>query len=121
MSWIRLDSAFLNDPSVQMLSAREFRAAFMGARRGMITPFTPFMKRDDGRVFSREWSKIRAEIFRRDNYTCQYCSVRGGRLECDHIIPVSRGGLTLESNLVTACFTCNRSKRNKTLEEWRAR
>ena len=31
-------------------------------------------------------------------------------VEIDHIIPVSRGGLTTESNLQTLCWRCNRSK-----------
>lgn len=66
-----------------------------------------------------DWAEIRSRIFERDDYTCQYCGERGGRLECDHIDPVSKGGSHNDENLATACFTCNRSKRNKTLEEWR--
>jgi 5-methylcytosine-specific restriction endonuclease McrA len=65
------------------------------------------------------WRKIRDYIFRRDNYTCQYCGVRGAKLECDHVIPVAKGGDHEESNLVTACFRCNRSKHTKLLEQWR--
>lgn len=65
-----------------------------------------------------EWCVIRNRIFSRDNYTCAYCGQRGGRLECDHIIPVSRGGLHDDVNLTTSCFTCNRKKRTKTTEEF---
>lgn len=65
------------------------------------------------------WARIRAAIFARDDYTCQYCGVRGARLECDHVVPVSKGGHHGEDNLVTACFDCNRSKRDKSLDEWR--
>ena len=36
-------------------------------------------------------------------------------LEIDHIIPVSKGGLTEESNLQTLCWKCNRSKSDKIL------
>ena len=50
--------------------------------------------------------------------TCAYCGQRGGRLECDNIIPVSRGGLHDDVNLTTSCFTCNRKKRTKTAEEF---
>jgi len=32
----------------------------------------------------REWRKF---VFSRDDYTCQFCSQRGGELEADHIIP----------------------------------
>ena len=64
------------------------------------------------------WMRIREFIFERDNYTCQYCGARGVRLECDHVIPVSRGGSSEYDNLVTACFRCNRSKGDKTLDDW---
>lgn len=67
---------------------------------------------------SHEWREIREQIFLRDDYTCGYCGERGGRLECDHVTPVSRGGGSEDSNLITACFNCNRSKRDKTIEEW---
>lgn len=72
------------------------------------------------RLGQSEWSILRTEIFERDNYTCRYCGAYGGRLECDHVMPVSRGGSNDPHNLVTACFTCNRSKRAKTVEEWKA-
>lgn len=65
------------------------------------------------------WARLRAAIFSRDDYTCRYCGARGVRLECDHVVPVAKGGHHGEDNLVTACFTCNRSKRDKTVEEWR--
>lgn len=65
------------------------------------------------------WYAIRARIFDRDDYTCAYCGLRGGQLECDHVIPVSRGGSHTDDNLVTACKKCNRSKRDKLVEEWR--
>lgn len=70
------------------------------------------------RLPSHEWAPLRSSVFTRDDFTCVYCGQRGGYLECDHVIPISRGGSNDISNLVTACFTCNRSKRNKTPEEW---
>jgi 5-methylcytosine-specific restriction endonuclease McrA len=70
-------------------------------------------------LLSEEWAALRAEVFRRDDYTCRYCGSRGGRLECDHVMPVSRGGVTALWNLVTACFGCNRSKGNRTVSEWK--
>jgi 5-methylcytosine-specific restriction endonuclease McrA len=67
------------------------------------------------------WQEIRLSIFIRDGYTCQYCGQHGGRLECDHVMPLSKGGDNKPDNLVTACFRCNRSKGAKTLKEWRGR
>jgi hypothetical protein len=71
------------------------------------------------RPAAHEWRVLRDAVFERGDYTCTYCGTRGVRLECDHVIPVARGGTHDESNLVTACFTCNRSKRDKTPDEWR--
>lgn len=71
-----------------------------------------------GRLPPSEWRRIRQAVFERDNYTCQYCGKCGGDLECDHIVPVSRGGTNDISNLVTACKECNRKKAAKTAEEW---
>ncbi len=60
----------------------------------------------------------RANVFERDNYTCQMCGRTisdGVKLEIDHIIPVSKGGSDNMSNLQTLCFDCNRGKSNKIL------
>ncbi len=57
------------------------------------------------------------EIFRRDNYTCQYCGRQGGKLTLDHVIPRHRGGTFSWENLVTACAACNQRKGDRTPEE----
>ena len=56
--------------------------------------------------------KLRFEVFKRDNFTCQYCSAKPPKvpLEIDHIIPVCKGGDNNIDNLITACFDCNRGK-----------
>ncbi len=76
--------------------------------------------KDSGRPAQSEWRIIRARIFARDDYTCTYCGARGGKLQCDHIAPVSRGGSNDDDNLTTACMPCNRAKWAKTPEQWRA-
>ncbi|ABK61267.1 HNH endonuclease [Clostridium novyi] len=60
-------------------------------------------------------SKLREKIKKRDNYTCQKCglSTRDEKnllLEIDHIIPISKGGMSTEKNLQTLCWKCNRKK-----------
>jgi 5-methylcytosine-specific restriction endonuclease McrA len=60
-------------------------------------------------------SRLRKQIKERDGYTCKHCGLSVSEephllLEIDHIIPVSKGGLTTESNLQTLCWRCNRSK-----------
>jgi len=64
------------------------------------------------------WYKIRNAIFIRDNYTCHYCGSVGGKLEADHIMPVSKGGGDLLDNLVTSCRKCNRQKRDKSYNDF---
>lgn len=63
-------------------------------------------------------SKLRNSIKARDNYACRYCSVSVAAqphllLEVDHIIPVSKGGMSTADNLQTLCWRCNRTKSNK--------
>lgn len=60
-------------------------------------------------------------LFRRDNNLCMYCGVHhpAGRLTRDHVKPVSRGGLDVWQNVVSACVSCNTRKGNRTLEEVR--
>lgn len=76
------------------------------------------VQRESMRPVESVWRVIRSRIFQRDGYSCRYCGATGVRLECDHVIPVSRGGGHDDSNLATACFDCNRSKRDKLLTEW---
>ncbi len=47
---------------------------------------------------------------------CVYCGSFATRV--DHILPLSRGGNEVESNLVPACALCNESKGAKLLTEW---
>lgn len=65
-------------------------------------------------------NSFRESIKLRDNYTCQICSISALTtesllLEIDHIIPLSKGGATVRSNLQTLCWKCNRSKGAKIL------
>jgi len=65
--------------------------------------------------------RLRFEIFKRDNFTCQYCgrNVRedGIKLHCDHIIPKSKGGQFVSNNLIASCEECNLGKRDILLSE----
>ena len=75
------------------------------------------------KAFSKEQralmtKKLRDFIKNRDNYTCCKCGNSTHiepnlLLEIDHIVPVSKGGATVEDNLQTLCWKCNRSKGSK--------
>jgi 5-methylcytosine-specific restriction endonuclease McrA len=53
--------------------------------------------------------RVRHEVWRRDRGRCVECGSRG-RLEFDHIIPVSRGGANTVRNIALRCEPCNRRK-----------
>lgn len=61
----------------------------------------------------------RANILRRDDYTCQYCAqpFDAEDLTFDHVIPASQGGPKCWENIVAACIPCNRKKADRTPEE----
>ena len=85
---------------IDMLESKLTAGAFAKEQRVLMTP------------------KLRESIKERDHYTCCNCgnstlTEPNLLLEIDHIIPVSKGGLTEESNLQTLCWKCNRSKGNK--------
>lgn len=61
----------------------------------------------------------KAKLLRRDRYTCAYCGAQRAEceLQCEHIVPASRGGRWTWMNLVTACGPCNSLKAARTPEE----
>ena len=56
--------------------------------------------------------KLRFEVFKRDNFKCQYCGMSAPDvvLNVDHIDPVSNGGENNILNLITSCRDCNSGK-----------
>ena len=56
----------------------------------------------------------RFNVFLRDRFTCQYCgeAFPSPQLTFEHVIPRSRGGQMIWSNIVTACVPCNTGKGN---------
>ena len=54
----------------------------------------------------------RFNVFLRDRFRCQYCAGHfpTEQLTFDHVVPRSRGGRTVWSNVVTACEPCNLTK-----------
>jgi 5-methylcytosine-specific restriction endonuclease McrA len=67
----------------------------------------------------KELSPCRKNIFRRDDYNCQYCDVKlnSENATIDHVLPRCRGGKHEWNNVVTCCLKCNRKKGDKTPQE----
>lgn len=59
----------------------------------------------------------RREVFRRDNFTCQYCGRHAGDLTLDHVLPRHLGGGHIWDNVVAACPACNHRKGGRQLGE----
>ncbi len=57
-------------------------------------------------------TKTRFEVFKRDQFTCQYCGAHPPKvvLHVDHIVPVAGGGQNTMDNFITACAPCNLGK-----------
>jgi hypothetical protein len=96
---IKMDSRTI-DSLIETLSEKiKFKKSAAGQRSLMTAKFREFIKN-------------------RDDYTCQTCEISTRDeehllLEVDHIKPVSKGGMSIESNLQTLCWKCNRTKSNK--------
>lgn len=75
--------------------------------------------RNFGGIPRRQISFTRKNLYRRDNYSCQYCYERmpTSKLTIDHVKPRSRGGDTSWENCVLACVSCNSKKANKSLKD----
>lgn len=58
----------------------------------------------------------RANIYARDNHSCQYCGkpFASSELTFDHVVPVAQGGRKDWENIVSCCITCNRKKGGRT-------
>lgn len=118
MTWVRYWAEALDDEKIQSLPAALFKKKFLAAVAGEENEFAPYIQLEPGWYAGTDWKTRRTAVFERDDYTCQYCGARGVQLQCDHIIPFSRGGPHDLGNLTTACKPCNQSKRAKTPEEW---
>lgn len=72
-----------------------------------------------GKRMNRVPTLTNRELFARDRWTCAYCGKIFSELKLtrDHIIPVSRGGKDIWTNVVTACEHDNHKKDDKLLHE----
>jgi len=68
------------------------------------------MGRHHTHLNSHKWPAVRRIVFERDAWRCVQCG-RAGRLECDHVTPLDRGGDPWDpNNLQTLCRACHIEK-----------
>ena len=72
-------------------------------------------KRKARKIRDSQWWKNR-----RAKNICFYCqeSFHARLLTMDHVIPLTKGGLSVKSNLVPCCKSCNSKKKNLLPTEW---
>ena len=68
-------------------------------------------------VTINDWSVVKKEAFKRDNYTCNGCNCKESKdlgIEGDHIVPVAVGGPEFDlDNIQTLCIPCHKIKTKK--------
>lgn len=128
----RLGFATINENSLVVAYKFSYTSNAGYAQRSFTVPMTEetivalIQKLEDKLTFSAfakeqrslMTSKLRQQIKERDSFTCQTCGNSTSKepnllLEIDHKVPVAKGGLTVETNLQTLCWRCNRSKGSK--------
>ena len=90
------------NPHVSKASRAKRKAATRGDSAGVFT--------------SKDWKRLVCRYGGR----CAYCH-KIARLQVEHVVPLSRGGLHRIGNIVPACARCNYSKHTSTVTEWRMR
>ena len=63
------------------------------------------------------WARLRRQVLARDGWRCQQCG-KAGRLECDHVTPLHRGGAETDpDNLQALCRSCHLEKNRREHEQ----
>lgn len=57
--------------------------------------------------------KERQAALRRARNACEKCGRSDLALQCDHIVPLSKGGMNVRENFQILCVNCHRLKTNK--------
>lgn len=106
-----IDPEMVERVHLEMLEAARGSSQERSARQERNARY--YQKIGKHRPRGREWRALRKAVFDRDNWKCVYCGNDVTAPHCDHVIPVTRGGMSDLSNLATACGSCNASKNNR--------
>ena len=89
-----------------------FRPPWVGQRKRPRAPDSARPSAAARGYCSPGWKAARREVLLRDGYQCQACGavVHGKAAHVDHIVPKSKGGSDLASNLQVLCRECHSKK-----------
>ena len=85
-----------------------------------VHPIIAILGRGSGRMAHTVPALTRRKLIRRDRNLCAYCGqrFRDDDLTTDHVVPVSKGGRDVWTNVLSACRGCNSAKGNREPHEW---
>lgn len=88
--------------------ANAYKYPYAGYKRGS----NDFYK--ELRANKESWLRFRAKLLASQDYRCAYCetSLKGKRMNVEHILAIKHGGTNKIENLVAACAECNKEKGN---------
>lgn len=103
-TWLTLSSLRLREPA-------EYDQFIQTPRLSILVPRIIRLRGYD-KVPRTEVRLNRRNILSRDDHRCQYCGRRfpTSHLSIDHLLPKSRGGKSIWTNVVAACCPCNTRK-----------
>lgn len=79
-------------------------------------------KSEDGRLRGRPWRRLVDAVKVRDNCTCRMCGRITDEGDCDHIVPIHKGGKDEMANLQWLCRTpCHAEKTERESAEAQGR
>jgi 5-methylcytosine-specific restriction endonuclease McrA len=106
-----IKAAFLERVDIIAEYDREIRSPSLRMKLPSVIALRQYVRPASTPAFTR------FNLFLRDRFTCQYCTVPGGELTFDHVIPRAYGGRTTWENVTTACAPCNLKKGGRTPAE----
>jgi len=103
----------------------ETRLKIAASKQGAKSHFWRGGKTEQTRLIrqSSEYKMWREAVFKRDDYTCQVCHIKGGRLNADHIKPFAKfPELRMElGNGRTLCHQCHKKTESYGVNDWQKR
>lgn len=101
------------DPAKKRARTARYHAANPDKARAYVNARRARLANAEGQHTDREWYRL-VRRYR----GCAYCGSTAP-LTRDHVVPLSRGGSDFIGNIVPACLSCNCSKKDRLLMEWR--
>ena len=99
--------------TIKLPSADAYKYPYKGYSKGS----NDFYRELTASKLSRK--RLRAKLLQQQDFKCAYClcSLKGKRMNVEHVVAIKQGGGNTKDNLVAACWMCNKSKGNKKLNK----